>query len=75
MSLNYLITEWVSRNGAAARRLRIIYLAVKYEENRKSTISVLARAAENPKKGGDTRKQDCNYMYFYEDRSAQRVFL
>ena len=75
MSLNKLMTEELSRNGAYKRCLRVIYLPVKYDENRKSLIPVLARAAENPKKGEDARNLDCKYMRFYGVRIAQRFFL
>jgi len=55
--------EQISRKVASARCLRVIYLPVKYEENRKSPISVSACAAENPKKGGDARNLDCKHLY------------
>ena len=75
MSLNMLLKEEVSRNGATAGRLRVIYPPAKYKENGKLPVSDLACAAENPKKGGDTRNPDCKHMCFHRDRSAQRVFL
>jgi hypothetical protein len=75
MSLNKLLTEWVNRNGASARRLRVIYLPVKYDEIRKSPIPVSARVAENPEKGCDARNPDCKHMCFSGVRSAQRFFL
>jgi hypothetical protein len=68
-------TQEINRNGASARCLRVIYLAVKYEENRKSPISVPACAAENSKKGGDARNPDCKLMYSQRIRCAQRFFL
>jgi hypothetical protein len=75
ISFNKLIKEWVSRNGAGASRLRVIYLPVKYGESEKSSISVLVHATENPKNGGDARNPACKYMCFYMDRAAQRDFL
>jgi hypothetical protein len=75
MSLNVLITEWVSRNEETAWRLRLIYLSVEYEENGKSSIPVSALAAENPKRGGDTRSLGCKHVCFKEDKATQRVFL
>jgi hypothetical protein len=75
MSLNKLLSEELSRNGACARCLRVIYLPVKFDENRKSSIPILIRAAENPKKGSDARNLDCKHMCFYGARSAQRFFL
>jgi hypothetical protein len=50
MPANKLPTEEINRNGASTRCLRVIYLAVKYEENRKSPISVSAFAAEIQRK-------------------------
>jgi hypothetical protein len=74
MPANKPSTEEINRNGGSARCLRIIYLAVKYKENRKSPISVLAFATENPKKGGDARNLDCKPMYSQWIRCAQRFF-
>ena len=75
MSLNILLIEEIKRNGASARCLRIIYLSAEYDENRKSPISVLARVAENLKKGGDARNPDCKHMCFCGIRGALRFFL
>jgi hypothetical protein len=75
MPANIPPTEEISRNGTSARRLPVIYLPVKYEENRKSPISVSTSAAENPKKGGDARNQDCKHMYSLGIRCARRFFL
>src|SRR5262249_18399611 len=74
MQANKPPTEEISRNEASARCLRIIYLPVKYGENSKSPILVLARAAENPKKGGNARSPDCKYMYSLEIRCARAIF-
>ncbi len=74
MPANKLPTEEINRNGASTRCLRVIYLAVKYEENRKSPISVSACAAENPNKGGDARNLDCKYVYSKWIRCALRFF-
>ena len=46
MPANKPPTEEINLNGAIARCLRVIYLAVRYEENRQSPISVSAFAAE-----------------------------
>jgi hypothetical protein len=75
MPANLPPTEEISRNGTSGRRLRVIYLPVKYEENIKSPISVSASVAENPKKGGDARNPDCKYLYSLRIRCAQRFFL
>jgi hypothetical protein len=74
MSLNMLLTEEINLNRASARRLRVIYLPVKYDENRKSPVSVSNYAAEYPKNGGDTRNPDCKHMCFCGARGAQRFF-
>jgi hypothetical protein len=74
MSTYKLSTEEISRNGASARCLRVIYLPVKYEEDGKPPIIVSARAAENPKKGGDARNLDCKHMYSQGIRRALRFF-
>jgi hypothetical protein len=74
MPANKPPTEEINHNGASARCLRVIYLPVKYEENRISPISVSDCAAENLKKGGDARNLDCKYMYSQWIRYARRFF-
>jgi len=64
MSPNKLLTEGVSRDGAIARHLRVIYLPAEYDENRKSPVSISDCAPDHPKKGGDTRNPDRKHVCF-----------
>ncbi len=71
MARNNLCLEGFSSNEVSAGRLRELQWLFRHSERGEETLSVVARTAEWPCKGGDTRKQACKTMHFCGFRCAR----